>query len=119
MGFGRSVWGASNVLTVSTLGAVSVSPAADLALMPARVTSISTGSLGSTLVSSSQNFPALSLAAIASTRGKVILSCVYVPASKDTGTSVASWNGKYILPSSSLGVSTILTLSVIIIACRP
>src|SRR5215470_1154950 len=41
IGFGATVVGASNVLTLSTLGAVSVSPAADLAAIPAKLISIS------------------------------------------------------------------------------
>ena len=43
MDFGTTVLGASNVLTLSTFGAVRVSPAADLAVMPAKLASISTG----------------------------------------------------------------------------
>ncbi len=45
-GFGATVSGASKVLTLSTLGAVSVSPVADFAAMPLRLASISTGLLG-------------------------------------------------------------------------
>src|SRR3954447_23366706 len=97
MGFGLTVLGASKVLTLSTLGATSVSPAADLAVMPVRLKSILTGRLGSTFVISNHNLPDLSFAAMASTRERVILPCVYMPASNVTGTNVASWNGKYIL----------------------
>ena len=42
-GLGATVSGASKVLTLSTLGAVSVSPTADLAVTPPRLTSISRG----------------------------------------------------------------------------
>src|SRR5215831_14125884 len=71
IGLGITVFGASNVFTLSTFGAVSVSPAADLAVMPARLTSISTGWFGSTFVNSNHNFPFVSFAAMASTLGKV------------------------------------------------
>ncbi len=40
--FGTTVFGASKVLTLSTFGAVSVSPTADLAAMPVTLASIST-----------------------------------------------------------------------------
>ena len=63
--------GASKVFTLSTLGAVRVSPAADRGVTPARVASTVTGRLGSRFVTASQSFPAASLAAIASTRGRV------------------------------------------------
>jgi hypothetical protein len=36
-GFGTTVFGASNVFTLLTLDAVSISPAADLAFTPARL----------------------------------------------------------------------------------
>jgi len=42
-GFGATALGCSKVLTLSTLGAVSVSPTADFAVMPFRLTSISAG----------------------------------------------------------------------------
>ena len=41
IGFGLTVFGASNVFTLSTLGAVSVSPDAVLALIPEMFTSMS------------------------------------------------------------------------------
>ena len=41
-GFGTTVFGASKVLTLSTFGAVRVSPLADFAVMPVRLVSIST-----------------------------------------------------------------------------
>ena len=43
IGFGVTVFAASKVLTLSTFGAVRVSPLADLAVMPARSASTSTG----------------------------------------------------------------------------
>ena len=46
IGFGTTVLGASKVLTLSTLGAVRVSPAADLGVMPARLASIVDGPVG-------------------------------------------------------------------------
>ena len=55
------VRGASKVLTLSTLDAVSVSPPADLALTPFIFNSTSTASLGSTLVISTHNLPSLPL----------------------------------------------------------
>lgn len=44
---GATAVDASKVLTLSTLGAVRVSPTADLTLIPARLASISTDSFGS------------------------------------------------------------------------
>ena len=46
IGFGTTVLGASKVLTLSTLGAVRVSPAADLGVTPARLASIGHGPVG-------------------------------------------------------------------------
>src|SRR5579864_7468785 len=77
-----TVLAASKVLTLSTFGAVRVSPLADFAVIPARPASISTASLGSRFVISSHNLPFVSLAAIASRRGKATPPCVYQPASK-------------------------------------
>ena len=62
---GAIVLGASNVLMLSTLGAVRVSPVAEFALKPVTLTSISMALLGSTLVSSNQSLPEVSFAAIA------------------------------------------------------
>src|SRR4029079_271870 len=56
-GFGVTAFGASNVLTLSTFGALSVSPDADFTLRPAMLASISTALFGSTLVSSNQSLP--------------------------------------------------------------
>src|SRR5215470_19674612 len=75
-GFGATVLGALKVLMESTLGAVRVSPAADFAAIPATFNAISTGSFGSMFVTSSHSLPALSLAAIASTRGRVMSPCL-------------------------------------------
>src|SRR4029079_15294629 len=72
IGFGVTVFGASKVFTLSTVGAVSVSPCTVLALRPGMFTSISTNSFGSTFVTSSQSLPVASLAAMATTRGSVI-----------------------------------------------
>src|SRR5215213_9819631 len=71
-GFGATVFGASKVFTLSTFGAVNVSPAADLALTPAKLAPTSTGRLGSTFVNANHSLPAASRAAMASTRGRVI-----------------------------------------------
>src|SRR6266496_1476522 len=76
IGFGATVFGASKVLTVSTFSAVRVSPTADLAVTPSRLASISTGWFGSMFVISNHKLPLVSLAAIASTRGKLMFSCV-------------------------------------------
>src|SRR5262249_36885923 len=95
--FGTTAFGASNVFTLSTAGAVNVRPAADLAVVPVTFTSISAGRLGSRLVTSIHNLPPLSFAAMASTRGRLVSSCLYVPGSSETGTTVASWKGTYIL----------------------
>ena len=78
---------------------------------------MSAGRLGSTLVSASHNVPAPSFAAMTSTRGSATAPCVYHPDSKVTGTKVASWNGTYILNTWYVGVRTIFSLSVMIIAC--
>src|SRR4029077_17075915 len=94
---GVTVFGASNVFTLSTLGAVNVSPVAELTLIPEIVASISIALFGSTLVSSSQSFPDESFAAIASTRGSVMSPLLNEPALKVTGTNIASWNGTYSL----------------------
>src|SRR5262249_55220900 len=71
MGLGATVLGVSKVFTLSTLGAVRVSPEADLARTPGMLSSMSAGWLGSTLVSSSQSLPDVSFAAMASTRGSL------------------------------------------------
>src|SRR5437762_13254324 len=97
MALGATVVGASNVLTLSTRGPVRVRPAADRGVRPAQLAVIVAGRLGSTLVTAIQTVPAESLAAIASTRGRVTTPWVYVPASKVVGKDVASWNGTYIL----------------------
>src|SRR5439155_4701184 len=76
IGFGATVFGASKVLTLSTFGAVRGSPAADLGVTPATVASISTGWFGSMFVISNHNLPLVCLAAIASTRGKLMFSYV-------------------------------------------
>src|SRR5215469_17168562 len=56
MDLGTTLLGASKVLMLFTFGAVSISPAADLAATPLMFSSISTARLGSTLVTSSQSF---------------------------------------------------------------
>ena len=75
-GFGTTVCGASKVLTLSTFGAVKVSPETDVAVTPDRLASIYAGRLGSTFVNASHSLPAASRAAMASTRGKVMSPCV-------------------------------------------
>jgi len=70
-GFGATVFGASNVLMLSILGAASVWPSALVAVAPGTVMENSAGLLASMLVSASQILPFLSLAAIASTRGSL------------------------------------------------
>src|SRR5690349_20006033 len=97
IGLRATVFGDSNVFTLSTFDAVNVSPAAIFGVMPANDASISAGSLGSRFVIASQTVPLVSLAAIASTRGSAMSPAEYVPASNFTGTKVASWNGTYIL----------------------
>ena len=57
IGFGDTVFGASNVLTLSIAGPVSVSPVAVLAVMPVSRVSNSTGRFGSMLVRASQSVP--------------------------------------------------------------
>jgi hypothetical protein len=71
MAFGLTLFGASNVFTLSTLGAVSDSPEAHVGVIPGMVNSISSGVFGSMLVTSSHSFPDLSFAAITSSRGSL------------------------------------------------
>ena len=80
-GFGVTVSGASNVLTLSMAGAVSVSPDAAVAVVPTRRVATSAGCVGWRFVNESHSVPAESRAAIASTRGSFSVPCVYVPAS--------------------------------------
>src|SRR5271157_4091516 len=68
-GFGTTVLGAANVFTLSTAGAVSVSPFADLTVIPEIAASRSSGFSGSRFVISTQSLPDESLAARASRRG--------------------------------------------------
>ena len=95
-GRGATVAGASNVLTLSIAAAVSISPDAEPTLTPTRLVATSAARVGSRFVSESQIVPDASLAAMTSTRGSVIVPCAYRPASYETGTNVASWNGTYI-----------------------
>jgi len=57
-GLGTTVLGASKLFTLSTLGAVSVSPAAALGVRTARVASTATDRSGSRLVTASPSLPA-------------------------------------------------------------
>jgi hypothetical protein len=66
-----------------------------VAFTPASETLNVAGDFGSILVTAIQTLPALSLAATASTRGRVTPFVVETPGSKVSGTKVASWNGTY------------------------
>ena len=97
MGFGTTVVGASNVLTLSTRGPVSVSPAADRSVMPATLAVDRRGPVG---IDVGDCHPHLARGVpgrdgIYARQGDRPHGCS-VPASKVTGTNVASWNGTYI-----------------------
>lgn len=76
IGLGTTELGASKVFTLSTLGAVNVSPEADLTLIPLTFNSTSAACLGSTFVISTHSLPSLLFAAMASTRGKAKSPCL-------------------------------------------